>query len=308
MIYNTDVYLAPMAGVADEVFREICASYGKIITFTEMISAKALHFEDKKTKAYLPSENEGKIIVQIFGHEPEIMGEAALKVTPFATEININMGCPMPKIEKNGDGAALMENPFLASEIVKAVKGSTHLPVSVKIRKGIKSDTAVPFALKMEEAGADKLYIHGRTKEELYSGKADWNVIKNVKKSLTIPVIANGDIFSSKDAEDILEKTGADGIMVGRGALGNPFIFREIEEHLKGEGGIPAASSTERIECAIRHLKRSVEKKGEVRGILETRKHLAWYLKTIRGAAKIRAKLFSLTDLKEIIEMIESIK
>lgn len=308
MIYNTDIYLAPMAGVADEVFREICSSYGKILTFTEMISAKALHFDDKKTPKLLPGEKEGKIIVQLFGHEPSIMGEAAEKVLPYATEININMGCPMPKIEKNGDGCALMENPKLAGEIVKAVKDRAKIPVSVKIRKGIASDTAVEFALAMENAGADKLYIHGRTKEELYSGKADWNVIKAVKSALSIPVVGNGDIFSGEDAKAMLEETNVDAIMVGRGTLGNPFIIREIESFLKKGEKIPQADASERIETCIRHLLLATEKKGENRGILESRKHLAWYLKTIPGAAKIRAKLFTSTSVDEIINMVNSLK
>ncbi len=308
MIYNNDVYLAPMAGVADEVFREICSSFGDIITFTEMISAKALHFNDKKTKSLLPGEKEGKMIVQIFGHEPSIMGEAAKKVTSYATEININMGCPMPKIEKNGDGAALMENAPLAGEIVKAVKDATDLPVSVKIRKGIDKDISVEFAKAMEMAGADKLYIHGRTKEELYSGKADWKAIKNVNESLTIPVVGNGDIFTGEDALRMIEETGVSAIMVGRGSLGNPFIFREIEALLKKGEKIPRAESWERIEFCIKHLLLAVEKKGENRGILESRKHLAWYLKTIPGAAKIRAKLFTSTSIDEIITMVESLK
>lgn len=308
MIYNNDVYLAPMAGVADEVFRGICSSFGDVITFTEMISAKALHFNDKKTKSLLPGEKEGKMIVQIFGHEPSIMWEAAKKVTPYATEININMGCPMPKIEKNGDGAALMENVPLAGEIVKAVKDATDLPVSVKIRKGIDKDISVEFAKAMERAGADKLYIHGRTKEELYSGKADWKAIKDVNESLTIPVVGNGDIFTGEDALRMIEETGVSAIMVGRGSLGNPFIFREIEALLKKGEKIPRAESRERIEFCIKHLLLAVEKKGENRGILESRKHLAWYLKTIPGAAKIRAKLFTSTSIDEIITMVESLK
>ncbi len=308
MIYNNDIYLAPMAGVADEVFRKICSSYGEIITFTEMISAKALHFDDKKTPKLLPGEKEGKMIVQIFGHEPSIMGEAAEKVSPFATEININMGCPMPKIEKNGDGAALMENTYLAGEIVKEVKKSTSLPVSVKIRKGIDKDISVDFAKAMEKAGADKLYIHGRTKEELYSGKADWNAIKRVKEALNIPVVGNGDIFSGEDARAMIDFTNADAVMVGRGALGNPFIFREIEGLLKKGEVTKKADSSERIEACIKHLLLAIDKKGEERGILESRKHLAWYLKSIPGAAKIRAKLFTSTNVDEIINMVNSLK
>ena len=177
-----------MAGVADEIFRTICSRYGNVNLFTEMISAKALTFNDKKTKTLFPKEHEGKMIVQLFGHEPEIMAKAAKMAEEYATEININMGCPMPKIAGNGDGSALMANPCLAKEMVKAAKEAVSVPVTVKFRKGIKEDTAVDFALAMQEAGADKIYIHGRTKEQLYSGKADYETIKNVKMRFLFPL------------------------------------------------------------------------------------------------------------------------
>ncbi len=297
-----------MAGVADEVFRKIVSSCGKAIPFTEMISAKALHYDDKKTRALLPAEDEGKMIVQIFGHEPHILAEAAEKVTPYATEININMGCPMPKIEGNGDGCALMKNPALAGEIVKAVKKATPLPVTVKFRMGIESETSPEFAKAMEAAGADKIYIHGRTKEQLYSGKADLGAIRRVKESVKIPVVGNGDIFSALDAENMLKETGVDEIMVGRGCLGNPFLFREIEHYFATGELLPVATAEERIEVCKRHLLLAMEKKGEQRGILESRKHLAWYLKTIRGAAKIRNALFSSVNPDEVITMIDSLR
>ena len=233
MIYNTKVYLAPMAGVADAVFRKIVSAYGNAVPFTEMISAKALHYDDRKTLALLPGADEGKMIVQIFGHEPEILAEASVKVAPYATEININMGCPMPKIEGNGDGCALMKDPALASKCVEAVKKAVDLPVTVKFRMGIESETSPEFAKAMESAGADKIYIHGRTKEQLYSGKADLSAIRRVKESVKIPVVGNGDIFSATDAENMLKSTGVDEIMVGRGCLGNPFLFREIDHYFK---------------------------------------------------------------------------
>lgn len=308
MIYNNKVYLAPMAGVADEVFRTIVSDYGSPVPFTEMISAKAMHYNDKKTLALLPGEDEGKMVVQIFGHEPGILAEAAEKVAPYATEININMGCPMPKIEGNGDGCALMKNPALAGEIVTAVKKAVSLPVSVKFRMGIESETSPEFAKAMEGAGADKIYIHGRTKEQLYSGKANLSAIRRVKESVQIPVVGNGDIFSALDAESMLKETLVDEIMVGRGCLGNPFLFREIEHYFKTGKLLPVATAEERIDVCKRHLLLAVEKKGETRGILESRKHLAWYLKTIRGAAKIRAALFTSTDISEVLEMIESLK
>ncbi|MDO5477555.1 MAG: tRNA dihydrouridine synthase DusB [Clostridia bacterium] len=308
MIYNNKVYLAPMAGVADEVFRTIVSDYGSPVPFTEMISAKAMHYNDKKTLALLPGEDEGKMVVQIFGHEPGILAEAAEKMAPYATEININMGCPMPKIEGNGDGCALMKNPALAGEIVTAVKKAVSLPVSVKFRMGIESETSPEFAKAMEGAGADKIYIHGRTKEQLYSGKANLSAIRRVKESVQIPVVGNGDIFSALDAENMLKETLVDEIMVGRGCLGNPFLFREIEHYFKTGELLSVATAEERIDVCKRHLLLAVEKKGETRGILESRKHLAWYLKTIRGAAKIRAALFTSTDISEVLEMIESLK
>ena len=297
-----------MAGVADEVFRKIVSSYGKAVMFTEMISAKALHYDDKKTLALLPGKDEGKMIVQIFGHEPEILAEAAVKVAPCATEININMGCPMPKIEGNGDGCALMAKPSLASACVKAVKKAVDLPVTVKFRKGINSETSPDFAKAMEDAGADKIYIHGRTKEQLYSGEADLSAIKRVKESVKIPVVGNGDIFTATDAEKMLKETKVDEIMVGRGCLGNPFLFREIEHYFETGELIAPATAEERIEVCKRHLLLAVEKKGELRGILESRKHLAWYLKNIRGGAKIRNALFTSADINEIFGMIDSLR
>ena len=308
MIYNTKVYLAPMAGVADAVFRKIVSAYGNAVPFTEMISAKALHYDDRKTLALLPGADEGKMIVQIFGHEPEILAEASVKVAPYATEININMGCPMPKIEGNGDGCALMKNPDLASKCVEAVKKAVSLPVTVKFRMGIESETSPEFAKAMESAGADKIYIHGRTKEQLYSGKADLSAIRRVKESVKIPVVGNGDIFSATDAENMLKSTGVDEIMVGRGCLGNPFLFREIDHYFKTGELLPVATADERIEVCKRHLMLAIEKKGELRGILESRKHLAWYLKSIRGAAKIRNALFTSENPKEVIEMVDSLK
>lgn len=305
MTYN--VYLAPMAGVTDRVYRKVCKSFGPFIPFTEMISAKALHYNDKRTALLFPDESEGKMIVQLFGHEPSVMAEGAKKVEAFATEININMGCPMPKIANNGDGSALMANPCLAGEIVSAVKKSVKVPVSVKFRKGIEEDTAAFFASVMEKSGADRLYIHGRTKTELYSGRADLNTIKSVVEAVKIPVVGNGDIFCARDAEAMIEKTGCEAVMVGRGALGNPFIFREIEEYKK-TGEYTLATAEERIETAVAQLMLAVRLNGERRGVLESRKHLAWYLKSIPGAAKIRAELFTLTDPEKIAETMRRLK
>lgn len=296
-----------MAGVADSVFRTICARYGSFYPVTEMISAKAMYYHDKKTASLLPAEDECPMIVQIFGHEPEVLSYAAQAVVPYATEININMGCPMPKIAGNGDGCALMGDPARAASLVRAVKDAVALPVSVKFRKGITEDTAADFARVLADAGADKLYVHGRTRVQLYAGRADWGTIAAVKRAVRIPVIGNGDIFSAEDARAMLDETGCDGIMIGRGAMGNPFIFRELDRYFQTGEILPPADTDERIDVCLAHLDLAVEKKG-ARGILESRKHLAWYLKTIRGAAKIRAALFTATDLGDIRSLIESLR
>ncbi len=305
MICN--IYLAPMAGVSDAVFRKICSDFGTFSPFTEMISAKALYYDDKKTMSLFPLDYEGKMIVQLFGHDPDVMAQAAKKAEQFASEININMGCPMPKIVNNGDGSSLMGNPSLACEIVSSVKKATTLPVSIKFRKGISEESAPSFAKALEDSGADKLYIHGRTKEQLYSGKADLDTIKRVKESVSVPVIGNGDIFSVSDGINMLEKTNCDGIMIARGALGNPFIFREFDAYMNKNVLLPPATIEERINVCLKHLDLAIELKGSHRGILESRKHIAWYLKTIPGASSVRAEIFSSSDQTYVREKIMSL-
>lgn len=296
--FNKGVFLAPMAGVTDYVFRKICRSFGAELTYTEMVSAKALHYNSKRTEELL--FDEGPFAVQLFGHEPEIMAEAALRVSKIASIIDINMGCPTPKIVNNQDGCALMKNPKLAGEIVKAVKSATKVPTTVKIRKGWdeKSVNALLVAKIVEENGADALTVHGRTREQFYSGKADYEIIKEIKESVKIPVIGNGDIFSAQDAKLMQEQTGCDGIMVARGAMGNPWIFESI---IKGES---EPTEKDRLNMALMHTKQLVEYKGESIGIREARKHIAWYLKGVKNSAGVRRDVNTKTTLEEMENLI----
>ena len=302
------VYLAPMAGVTDSTFRKICKSCGADFVTTEMISAKGLYYKSKKTASLMAlSKEEQPAAIQMFGSEPEIMAYAVpLLESAGASSIDINMGCPMPKITGNGEGAALMENPALAGKIVKAVKNVSHLPVTVKIRKGWSSNTCAEFAKVLEANGADAVTVHARTKEQLYSGKADLDAIKEAKNAVNIPVIGNGDVFSAQDAENMLDITGCDGIMVGRGALGNPFIFREIKELFEKGAVSYSPSDLEKLETALLHTNMLCESKGEHIGILESRKHIAWYVKGMKNANNLKNSVFSAQSLAEITEILEN--
>ncbi len=298
--------MAPMAGVTDLPFRLICKKYGAEGLTTEMVSAKGLYYKDKKTASLMHlDEREKPASIQIFGSEPAIMAEMAPVVESFgASAVDINMGCPMPKIVNNGDGSALMKNPILAGKIVRAVSDAVKIPVTVKIRKGWDSDTAAEFAKVLEANGAAGITIHGRTREQFYQGKADWDTIKSVKDAVKIPVIGNGDIFCGEDAKNMLEYTGCDGVMVGRGAQGNPFIFRQIKEYLDTGKVIYEPSYYDRINEAILHTKLLCDEKGEKRGVLEARKHIAWYIKGIPYSNELKTKIFTLSSLSEIVEML----
>lgn len=290
--------LAPMAGYTDRAMRLLCHEYGAEYSVTEMVSAKAVVYNDKKTFSLAKiSADEGPVAIQIFGSEPEIMAQAAqiLLASPegkSAASIDINMGCPVNKIFGNGEGSALMKNPDLIFKITKAVSTAIDIPTTVKIRAGIskQSINAVECALAAEEGGASLLCIHGRTREQMYGGIADREIIKNVKSSLHIPLIANGDIVDAASALAMLKETNADGIAVGRGAVGNPFIFSEITAALEG-GNYAPPSIEERIEAALRQLKTAIEDKGERVAIPEARKQIALYLRSFHGAARIRAEI-----------------
>lgn len=291
--------LAPMAGFTDRAMRLVCHNLGAEYSVSEMVSAKAVCYGDKKTHALACIKaDEGPCAVQIFGSEPDIMARAAEMlshgeeggVTPCA--IDINMGCPVHKVYSNGEGSALMKNPELVYKITERVSKSIDIPCTVKLRAGIdeKSKNAVECALAAEAGGAAAVVIHGRTRVEMYSGKADTEIIKNVKNALHIPVVANGDIICGAQAMRVLADTGADGIMVGRGAIGNPFVFSEIIAHLESREYI-SPSVEERIETALFQLSEAIAEKGEAVAVRESRKQVAMYIKSFRGAATVRAEI-----------------
>ena len=306
--------LAPMAGFSDRAMRLVCHEWGAEYTVTEMVSAKAVVFNDEKTfRLARIKEDEGACALQIFGNDPEVMARAAkilesgVKGFVKPAAIDINMGCPVHKIYSNGEGSALMKSPALIEDIVRAVKRSVSIPVTVKMRLGIDRENinVIDCATAAESGGADAIAIHGRTKSEMYSGTADLYTIKNVKDSLHIPVIANGDITDGESALRALYITGADGLMIGRGAVGNPFIFEEIAAAIEGRAFTPPTLK-EKIEVAIRQLTVATEDKGEAIAIPEARKQSALYLRGFRGAAALRAEINRATRLSEVASILRS--
>ncbi|MBR6513554.1 MAG: tRNA dihydrouridine synthase DusB [Clostridia bacterium] len=293
--FRHGLFLAPMAGVSDYSMRVLCHRMGAEMSVTEMLSAKALHYGDEKTEDLAKFDDlTSPCSIQIFGHEPDIMAEAAAMLEKrFKPHmIDINMGCPVKKIVTNGEGSALMRDPCLAEEIVKAVSAAIKAPLSVKIRAGWddKSKNAVELACRLERAGADMICVHGRTRMQMYIPGIDLDIIKDVKNALSIPVLGNGDIYCAADAVHMLNYTGCDGIMVARGAYGNPWIFKEISCALEGKEYTPPAVS-ERISVAKEHLSMLIADKGEYTGIREARKHLAHYIKGMRGATTARVEI-----------------
>lgn len=308
---KNNVFLAPMAGVTDMPFRVICSEMGCGLVYSEMVSAKGLMYGSKNTEKLLSvDKRERPIAVQLFGSSPEILGKMAKSLEDAAIDIiDVNMGCPAPKIVKNGEGSALMKTPALVGEIVRSVVESQKKPVTVKFRKGFDdgSINAVEIAEIAEANGASAVAVHGRTREQYYSGKADWDIIKEVKKSVSIPVIGNGDVFSPQDAENLFDYTGCDAVMIGRGAQGNPWIFRRITKYLETGEILPPPDAGERMEVALRHLKMLVDFKGEYIGVREMRRHLSDYTKGMTGAAQMRGKINSASTLAEMEEYIKSI-
>lgn len=304
--------LAPMAGVTDLAFRTVCAELGANMTITEMVSSRALVYQDQKSRGLL-KKNEGSICgAQIFGNDPAIMADAAVLAAEISgcDFIDINMGCPMPKIANNGDGCGLMRNPELAGEIVKAVSDKLSIPVTVKCRLGWdKGSVNVEyFAKLMEDSGAAAITVHGRTRSMLYTGVADWDTIGRVKRQLSIPLIANGDIVSGAKAVECLRRTGADYLMVGRATFGDPWLFTEIQQALRGEEITPRPSLNERMELGRKQVLLALEDKGEHIACLEARKHLAWYLRGVSHAAYYKKEICAISTVEQAMKLIDDIK
>lgn len=304
--FNHIVFLAPMAGIADLAFRELCVQYGAAYTVSEMVSSKGLTMGDKKSAQLLTLGNDRPAGVQIFGDDPEIMAKAAVKCLDFNPDIiDINMGCPAPKIAMNGGGASLMKKPELAYEITKAVVQAVDIPVTVKIRKGWDEESvnAVEMAELAEKAGASAVAVHGRTRQQMYSGSVDFDIIAQVKKAVGIPVIANGDIKDEQSAAIMLEKTNADAIMIGRGALGNPWVFSKINAYLDECRVLPEPSVTQKMAVMLKHIQKIIEYKGEYTAMREARHHAAYYTKGMRGGAKLRAEIGKLERFEQLQEL-----
>ncbi|MBO5349083.1 MAG: tRNA dihydrouridine synthase DusB [Clostridia bacterium] len=300
---NNNILLAPMAGITDRAFRIICEKFGPGLVCTEMISGKGLFYDDSKTKQLLNMSGEQRpIAVQIFGSDVESMKYAAQYVSKYADIVDINMGCPAPKVVKNGDGSKLLLDLPKAKEIIEEVVKSSSVPVTVKFRKGWDNDNivAIKMAKIAENAGASAITIHGRTRAEFYSGQADWDIIKKVKDSVNIPVIGNGDVKNVEDAKKMFETTGVDGIMIGRASLGNPWIFKQIIYGMQNEEF--SISNAEKLSLILEHLNLAINDKGDHVALMEMRKHISWYIKNSKDASKIRDKVNQITDKDELVK------
>lgn len=306
---ENNVTLAPMAGVTDLPFRLLCREQGCGLMCTEMVSAKALLYNNRNTKPILAvREEERPVAVQLFGSDPDIMSDMALRLEEGPYDIiDVNMGCPVPKIVNNGEGSALMKNPKLAEAILTSMVKKLHKPVTVKFRKGFDDScvNAVEFARMAESCGVSAVAVHGRTREQYYSGKADWDIIRQVKEAVRIPVIGNGDVTCVEDALQMMEQTGCDGVMIGRGARGNPWIFRELKCYDE-TGRIPPRPEIGEIrEMMLRHARLQVKYKGEYSGIREMRGHVSWYTRGLRGSARLREEINKVETYQELEELLK---
>ncbi len=309
---KNNVILAPMAGVTDKAFRMITKPFGPGLMYTEMVSGKGLFYNSKKTSDLLETEEDEKpVATQLFGHEPDVLASIAEKALEYGAQlIDINMGCPAPKITGSGDGSALAKTPQLAGEIVAAVVAAVDVPVTVKIRKGWDDSlvNAVEMAQIAEKNGASAITVHGRTRQQFYSGTADLDIIKAVKQSVSIPVIGNGDITDEYSAKHMLEYTNCDGIMIGRGAQGNPWIFERVIHYLETGEKLPHPTPEERAAKMTEHLCLLIKYKGDYRGIQEARKHMAWYIKGCRGGAKLREAIMRASTQEEMLKIIDLVR
>ena len=301
---RNNIFLAPMAGITDLPFRLICEKYGAGLTCTEMVSSKGIFYNDSKTKQLLNLTGEQRpVAAQIFGSDIEAMKYAANYVSDIADIVDINFGCPAPKIVKNGDGSRILLDLDLLEKIARAVVEGAKVPVTAKIRKGWDGNhiVAIEAAKRLEKAGVSAITVHGRTREEYYSGRADWNIIKEVKQSVNIPVIGNGDITSKEEALRMFKETNVDGIMIGRASIGNPWIFEEVINYLEGKDE-RKITNKEKLEIITKHINLEVEAKGEIVAVKEMRKHLAYYVKGTKDASKIRVKINSIERKDELLE------
>ncbi|MDD6812581.1 MAG: tRNA dihydrouridine synthase DusB [Lachnospiraceae bacterium] len=305
---ENNLILAPMAGVTDLPFRLLCKEQGAGLVCMEMVSAKAILYKNKNTEALMEIHpEEVPASLQLFGSDPKIISEMAKQIEerPFSI-LDINMGCPVPKVVNNGEGSALMKNPELAAEIVAATVKAIRKPVTVKIRMGFDKDhmNAVEMAKRMEDAGASAIAVHGRTREQFYAGEADWEIIAGVKEAVSIPVIGNGDIVDGPSAEKMLQYTGCDGIMIGRASRGNPWIFREIAAYLENGTKLPEPTKEERKEMMLRHSRLQYECKGEYTGVREMRKHISWYSAGMPNSARLRQQVNAMENFAALEELV----